>query len=83
VAAICDHLSEGPAEALLNRKQLRCISKQVEAHLPPILARRDVPLELAMATYEQVSAIVQELPFPYYAAQEGAARARIEMHGGA
>jgi len=53
--------------------------KEVEEYLPLILAKRSLPPELAMASYEQVSAIVQELPLPYYAGQEAAARARIAM----
>ncbi len=53
--------------------------EEVEAYLPPILASRSLSPALAMATYEQVSAIVQELPLPYYAGQEVAARARIAV----
>lgn len=53
--------------------------KEVEDYLPPILVSRGLSPGLAMATYEQVSLIVQELPLPYYAGQEAAARARIAM----
>jgi predicted nucleic acid-binding protein len=53
--------------------------KEVEDHLPLILAGRGLSPDLAMATFERVSMIVQELPLPYYAGQESAARARIAM----
>jgi predicted nucleic acid-binding protein len=53
--------------------------KEVEDYLPPILASRGLSPDLAMATFEQVSMIVQELPLPYYAGQEAAARARIAL----
>lgn len=46
--------------------------KEVEDYLPPILASRGLSPDLAMATLEQVSMIVQELPLPYYAGQEAA-----------
>jgi predicted nucleic acid-binding protein len=51
--------------------------KEAEEHLPAIFAKRGLPSELAMATYERVSELILELPLPYYAAQEAAARARI------
>ena len=51
--------------------------EEVEEYLPAILAKRGLVPELAMATFERVSAIVQELPLPYYAGREEVARARI------
>jgi predicted nucleic acid-binding protein len=53
--------------------------REVEDYLPPILVGRGLSPDLVMATYEQVSLLVQELPLPYYAGQEAAARARIAM----
>jgi len=53
--------------------------KEVEDYLPPILASRGLSPDLVMATYEPVSVIVQELPLPYYAGHEAAARALIAM----
>ena len=53
--------------------------EEVEEYLPQILSKRGLPAELAMATFGQVSMIVQELPLPYYAEQEAAARARIAI----
>jgi hypothetical protein len=44
--------------------------KEVEDYLPLILASRGLSPDLAMATFERVSMIVQELPLPYYAGQE-------------
>jgi predicted nucleic acid-binding protein len=53
--------------------------EDVEEYLPAILARRGLSPELAMETFGRVSTIVQELPLPYYAGQEAAARARIAI----
>jgi hypothetical protein len=49
---------------------------EAEEHLPTIFAKRGLPSELAMASYEHVVAMILELPLPYYAGQEAAARAR-------
>jgi predicted nucleic acid-binding protein len=51
---------------------------EVEEHLPRLCAERGLDLEKMMALHERISALVQELPAPFYAKQEEEARARIE-----
>ena len=51
---------------------------EAEAYLPGLYAKRGLSAEPALAVCEQVSAIVQELPLPFYLGQESEARARIE-----
>jgi predicted nucleic acid-binding protein len=50
---------------------------EVEEHLPRLCAKAGMPLELAMAAYERLGALVQELPGPAYEKYRVAAQARI------
>jgi predicted nucleic acid-binding protein len=51
---------------------------EAEAYLPRLYAKRGLSAQPAMEVYERVSAIVQELPLPFYLVQESDARVRIE-----
>ena len=51
----------------------------VEAeHLPQLCTKRGLPLDKAMAVYDSLGTLVEELPEPMYSKQEAEARARIE-----
>jgi predicted nucleic acid-binding protein len=51
---------------------------EAEEHLPELCTKRGLPLDKAIAVYESLSALVEELPEPLYSQQEAEARARIE-----
>ena len=39
---------------------------EAEEHLPDLCTKRGLPLDIAMAVYESLSALVEELPEPMY-----------------
>jgi len=51
---------------------------EAEEHLPELCTKRGLPLDKAMAVYERLGALVEELPEPMHSQQEAEARARIE-----
>ena len=53
--------------------RIRCLD-----HLPEFCAKRGLPLDKAMAVYDSLGTLVEELPEPMYSRQEAEARARIE-----
>ena len=61
--------------------RLKCLKKkkvEAEEHLPQLCAKRGLPLDKAMAVYDSLGMLVEELPEPMYSKQEAEARARIE-----
>lgn len=50
---------------------------EAEEYLPELYTKRGLSPRLAREVYERVSAIVQELPLPFYLGRENDARARI------
>ncbi len=50
---------------------------EVEEHLPPLAVKAGMPIERALAVYDRLDDLVQELPQPMYGEYEAAARARI------
>jgi predicted nucleic acid-binding protein len=51
---------------------------EVEEHLAPLAGKTGMPVERAIAVYDRLGRLVQELPHPMYGEYEAAARARIE-----
>jgi predicted nucleic acid-binding protein len=51
---------------------------EAEEHLPQLCTKRGLPLDKAMAVYDSLCTLVEELPEPMYSKQEAEARARIE-----
>ena len=51
---------------------------EAEEHLPQLCTKRGLPLDKAMAVYDSLGMLVEELPEPMYSKQEAEARARIE-----
>jgi len=48
-------------------------------YLPGLISKRQLDPNLAMDVLDRVSAVVHELPVPFYGAREASARARIEI----
>jgi predicted nucleic acid-binding protein len=51
---------------------------EAEEHLPELCTKRGLPLDKAMAVYDSLGTLVEELPEPMYSKQEAEAGARIE-----
>jgi predicted nucleic acid-binding protein len=63
----------GPVDLLIPEAALA----EVREHLPTILEKRRLPLELSVEVLDRLRAFLQELPESFYAAQKDSALARL------